>query len=139
MREKKHWKSFNLIRFIGNSIKKFNLPRDYIKFVSKVEWIVELSLNYCLIKILENLNNYCCLQVGTEWNIEKAVWKNSNKILVFLIDFIINRYFLDRVCGYNYIATIVSIISINIGFFHLSLAKLKQNEWKLISGSERTI
>ena len=45
-----------------------------------MEWIVELILNYYMIKILENLSNYCGLQVGNEWNIEKTSRKNSNKI-----------------------------------------------------------
>ena len=74
--------------WLDSSTKKhirFNPSRDYKTSENKVEWIVvgknvELSLNYCLIKILENLSNYCGLQAGTEWNIEKAARKNSNKI-----------------------------------------------------------
>ena len=82
------WKNcervFNMVRFIDKKHIRSNSPRDYKTSENKVEWIVVgkivgLSLNYCLIKILENLSNYCGLQAGTEWNTEKAARKNSNK------------------------------------------------------------
>ena len=38
------------------------------------------KIELCLIKkILENTFNYCGLQIGTEWNIEKAAKKSLNK------------------------------------------------------------
>ena len=69
---------FKLIRFVDKKYIRFNPSRNFFnfKFVNNEEWIVELNSNYCLIKILENLYNYCGLQVGNEQNIDKATRKN---------------------------------------------------------------
>ena len=53
-----------ILNFPGKSVNK-----EELIVVGK---IVEFKLNYCIIKDLENLSNFCGLQVGTEWNIEKA-------------------------------------------------------------------
>ena len=81
----------NLIGFIERK-KKFNLIlQEAIKTVNKEEWIVvdkivESKLNYCLIKNLENLFNYCGLQIEVEWDLKKTaikIKKNSNKFINF--------------------------------------------------------
>ena len=69
----------NRIRFIDEKHIRFNPSRGYKKFISKEVWIVESRLNYCLVKILENPSNYCGLEIGAEWNIEKAAIKRSKK------------------------------------------------------------
>ena len=68
--EKLYVRVFNLIRFIDKNHIRFNSPRAYKNLKNNEEWIVvgkilELSLNCCLIKFLENLSNYCGLQVGS--------------------------------------------------------------------------
>ena len=46
----------------------------------------------CLIKILENVFSYWGLQVGTEWNIEKAAIKKVRKDQIN-IKFVLNWFF----------------------------------------------